>query len=1370
VRERSMAAMRLAGGRAQGCLLLACALLALESAGMALSAEGAVTHEFLPAVAAKLNEPVPATGPHGEPVPVPGPFSGLQSMTVDSGELFVAERYETASHESGTSRIDGFDSSSGSFRGQLPQLSSASFLHQGITVGHSTGEAQLYVAGDEPGTTNGVVAVLDSTGSVKALWTGTPEEAFGCFECAGPVALAVDANPSSLNDWAAGDVYVADRAKGVVDVFKPLAGGAREFVTQLRGPEPPSSVFSEPVGVAVNPSDGEVFIADTNGDSVDVFMPATLLGQYEFVKKLSGPPPSGSFQNVAGVTVDGGNGDVYVSEGTAGVLDEFSAAGKYAGRLTGTPRGSSGELRPFNQVESAAVDPVSHDVYVGDFREGGEGGVVDVFGPDVVLPDVTTGASAVKVTVEGVTGEGNIEATLDGTLNLEKEGPATCAFAWGTSSQFGRSARCEREVTEEEAPVHGHLNTLRPDTTYSYRLQGTNKNGTNPGESWQDQEFTTPGPGLRDESVSDVASSSVTLHASIDPHGAPTSFYLQYSTESTEACSPAHRCGLVPQVPAPVSGEGDVQVAPQHVQGLAPGTVYHYRVVAVSDLELEPGVVQPVSFAGSDQTFATQPASGLGGLPDGRRWELVSPPDKHGALMLWLEQADVIQAAATGGGLTFLATLPTEEHVEGFTGGFVQAMATRAPSGWSSQDISLSHSSAVGTSATHGPEYRAFSEDLSQAVAEPIGEFTSLAPFVSPPDTEHTPYLRHDSTCAAAPASCFEPLLTGAPGYEDVPEGTKFGGSPSEKFGKAQFVGASPDLAHILLSSEVALTTVATGGREQLYEWSGGRPPAQQLQLLSVLPHNGGPATANARFGADGQSARHAISDDGGRVVWSEEGGGQHLYVHDTTTDQTAQLDLVQPNVQPSSQASPQFQLASRDGSRLFFTDSQRLTADSGALPGQPDLYECEIAQLEGELRCDLSDLTPLRSQESAAVQGGLLGSSEDGSYLYFVANGVLGDGGEDGAVAGSCPGSGWTPQQQCNLYMLHYDSTTRVWESPRFIAVLSAQDHPDWGSNLAQKGQTARVSPDGTWLAFMSSRALTGYDNHDAHGEHQDEEVFLYNSAGRALLCASCNPTGARPVGTEYAKLKLVAGVNIWEPADWLAANIPAWTPYEAQRARYQSRYLSDSGRLFFNSSDALVAQDINNNEDVYQFEPAGVGDCVPSSPPFDAVKDGCVALISSGTAPGESAFLDASESGGDVFFLTSGQLTSQDTDTALDIYDAHACTATSPCLSAHVAPPACGTADACRAAPAPQPGIFGSPSSATLSATGNLTPQPPPRGSPTTAQIRAKKLAAALHACRSRYGRSKKRRAGCERQARRRYGKAHKAAHSANTNGKAK
>jgi hypothetical protein len=100
---------------------------------------------------------------------------------------------------------------------------------------------------------------------------------------------------------------------------------------------------------------------------------------------------------------------------------------------------------------------------------------------------------------------------------------------------------------------------------------------------------------------------------------------------------------------------------------------------------------------------------------------------------------------------------------------------------------------------------------------------------------------------------------------------------------------------------------------------------------------------------------------------------------------------------------------------------------------------------------------------------------------------------------------------------------------------------------------------------------------------------------------------------------------------------------------------------------------------------------------------------LISSGESGNESALLDASESGNEVFFMTTAKLSTQDFDNSYDIYDAHECTAASPCIPPPPsAAPECTTAEACRAAPQPEPGIYGAPASATFSGLGNLTPPP--------------------------------------------------------------
>ena len=206
----------------------------------------------------------------------------------------------------------------------------------------------------------------------------------------------------------------------------------------------------------------------------------------------------------------------------------------------------------------------------------------------------------------------------------------------------------------------------------------------------------------------------------------------------------------------------------------------------------------------------------------------------------------------------------------------------------------------------------------------------------------------------------------------------------------------------------------------------------------------------------------------------------------------------------------------------------------------------------------------------------------------------------------------------------------------------------------------------------------------------------------------------------------------------------------------------------MFFNSSDALVPQDNNHTGDVYEFEPIGVPEhsryaCTEVSATYSERSGGCVNLISSGESSEESGFLDASENGEDVFFLTASKLVPEDQDTSLDVYDAHECTEKSPCFVPPGAqPPPCNTADACKAAPAPQPSIFGAPASATLTSTGN--PPPAVVAKPKAKSLtRAQKLAKALKACAKQ---PKRKRAKCRAKAKRAYGpirkakKAHKGA----------
>jgi hypothetical protein len=226
----------------------------------------------------------------------------------------------------------------------------------------------------------------------------------------------------------------------------------------------------------------------------------------------------------------------------------------------------------------------------------------------------------------------------------------------------------------------------------------------------------------------------------------------------------------------------------------------------------------------------------------------------------------------------------------------------------------------------------------------------------------------------------------------------------------------------------------------------------------------------------------------------------------------------------------------------------------------------------------------------------------------------------------------------------------------------------------------------------------------------------------------------------------------GIWTE-HWLAGLLPAWDKVTVEASVYQSRYLSDTGRLFFMSSDALAPQDVNGVMDVYEFEPEGVGDCSGSSPTFNGTLGGCVSLISSGGSTEESVFMDASESGDDVFFLTAAKLRPEDYDSALDMYDARVCSTSSPCIPLPPAsPPPCSTGDSCKPAPALQPSIFGSAPSATFSGIGNLVGSPSPAVATPRSLTRSQRLARALRLCKRK--RSARKRTACERQARKLYG----------------
>ncbi len=1217
-------------------------------------------------------------------------------------------------------------------------------------------------------------SALSARGHVLGFSFGGPGAGSG--QLSGPAGVAVSE--------ATGDVYVVDRANDRIERFGPsgefiavwgwgVKDGAKEYevcVSECRAGLAGGSKGQLSSGGAIavdnsanlsDPSRGDVYVVmDARAEKGRL---AKFTGEGVLLAQLKQAGTEVKWEGaLAGVAVDG-SGRVWVYRGVEaeGTLERFSDG---EANVFQEPALPTEVLCP---KAGLAVDATGSDVYVDHEEPNGEGfcpaeegeparpvvaaklhsegeGLVTANG--ALDPLQTTG-----VAVDGASGEvlaDNVAAvaafgsggSLVQRFALPGEGPA--------GSGIAANAKTGEVYVADTAS--GKIDVFEPEP---------------PGK-----------PAVADLSAQDLTPTSAALSAQVNPTGSDTHYYFAYGTVDCVA-HPAS-CTDTPAPPGTDIGSGFTQqAAGVELQGLKPSTTYYYRLLAAN----EHGEAEGSETFG---TITTLPVA-AGVLPDGRAWELVSPFEKDGSSVEPLRnEGGLIQASEDGNSITYVTNGPIVSEPEGNRAPYpTQVLAERSPSRWSSQQIVTPRTKGEGFIPGEAPEYRFFSPDLSLSLVQPDNQ-AHIEPLEQPPlspeATEKTMYVRATAT------GLFQPLVTPA----NDTANTQFGE-------KLEFAGATPDLSHVVFASEVPLTAIGAAG---LYEWQSGKA----LEPVSVLP-DGMPALEPA-LGANNHNVRGAVSSDGSRVFWmgtAEVKVGEstetvrHLYMRDMASGRTLQIDAAAPPVmEPGEEESEVgFQAASSDGTKVFFTDTARLTEDSNLAPtigsttNPADLYECEIVEESGNLGCRLHDLTvDHRVGESASVLDIVPGVSEDGSYVYFVANGVLAPGASPGGcvkVHTETP----PPEARCNLYVWHHGTVT-------LIASLSDEDSPDWGrseASLLKGGEgsvepfqdladlTAGASPNGEHLAFMSNRSLTGFNNVDASPAAKgarDEEVYLYDATSKLLVCASCNPRGEQPHGVLDTELAgegvglLVDRREDWASktttaaptAHWLAGSIEGWSPLgfsSAAQALRQPRYLSNSGRLFFNSADPLVAvagahtrqETINKEpvqvgvESVYQFEPDGQGSCKEAQ--------GCVGVISSGTAEQESAFVDASASGNDAFFVTAQPLVAADRDTNFDLYDARVCTKESPCLtSAAASPRPCEAADACREPPTGVPGPTSPSGTAAFSAPGSNhtviergeSAPPPPR------ETRAQKLAKALKSCRTKWKHFRKHRTVCERQARKR------------------
>ncbi len=487
-------------------------------------------------------------------------------------------------------------------------------------------------------------------------------------------------------------------------------------------------------------------------------------------------------------------------------------------------------------------------------------------------------------------------------------------------------------------------------------------------------------------------------------------------------------------------------------------------------------------------------------------------------------------------------------------------------------------------------------------------------------------------------------------------------------------VGASADLSTIYFSTGSAFSEffeysngvfrqagVLPGGSVSPF---GARPAAGGIGESAGDPVN--PAQLNNQVSLDGSQAFFVSPDPEavGACTASNSGPGgcvPQLYVRERNPDGTQRTTLVSQSQLPGhvgqpaldgplavlspvwqggaagsggGPSAPFYVYASPDGSHAFFQSADRLTvsAPEGSAP-KAYSFDTETGVLE----------------YLPGVAGSIVAAAGDGSSFLF----------EDTALS-----------------PVELDRWSTGPEGGRVTSIAQLPAPPQIGRHgcAVLCVGPVRVSSDGSVAVFTTSSAIAGFN--DDGGFWQ---IFRYDATSNDLSCVSCPPAGITPSGDAIMS-RVDEGQILNNPAESFGeefnlADVRGVSP--------------DGSRVLFDTSDPLVARDVNGRQDVYEWE------------------NGTVYLLSSGTDSQDSVFLDSSESGGDVFFETAAGIGAGDLDGAYDVYDARV-----PRPGDNPPPAAVPcSGDVCQGPPS-APQLLGEPSSETFSGIGNLAPEasPPP------------------------------------------------------------
>jgi hypothetical protein len=995
-----------------------------------------------------------------------------------------------------------------------------------------------------------------------------------------------------------------------------------------------------------------------------------------------------------GIRVDHYSADCEPQKGACEPIDDFGEGQLGEGRKVCAGEGFGGFTCEF-AYKGVSVDEASHSVYVVNGNE------VSIFSD--ARPIVTT-EPATDVTTSSATLNGHVDPAGRGNIT-------SCHFEYGFDKTYGYSVPCAPDpnsnppgsnftaATNVSSPVTG----LSPGTHLHFRAVATNSAGAT--TTGADETFVTTAPpaidGLLAEKVTAV---SAELQAKVNPNGLTTTYHFQYGTSVFYGQEVS---GTIP------ASNADQEISAQ-LSGLTPHQSYHFRLVVENTVA---GKEEGGTTTSEDHSFSFFPPScpnenvrqqvKANFVPECRAYELVSPGDAKGTQLY------------PGGPNTGYATSPSRLAFTGLWSILPESggspldsvgdlyVATRTPTGWVSRyvgppakDVATAGGPPQGLFNQGGPPFlgydtsgasTAFRADIIQSNdltdlhmdtfldwndgSNELGfrnktPISSNAPYVWKANGE---FVDRWPTNLATVRPGLNPYLEGGvnPGgmaalnCPEIEEGPNF--CPGE-------VAGSADLNHFAFSTEWNI--FAPGGQlsapGSVYDNDTG---AGSVTVASKLP-SGSPIPAEPTDHAGDPLEVPGLSTNGSHVLIDSPGTGPcglvncpvppcgttfggvihcptypgHFYMrvngavtfdvsqgHDvtyvgTTADYskvyfTSEEQLTNEDHDASVDLYMWSQKGDEEGHPLVLVSKGNNAGNAGE-PGQSDSCVGGFS-ISGEGKSKNCDVITYSEQAYCQLTGGQGGNcrsdnsiaAENGDIYFFSPE--------------QLDGSRGIPNR-LNLYDFRNGAV-------QFVATFSGGQHciespvPGFTDNACSATPIARlqVSPDDSHAAFLTDSPVTQYNSAGFL------EMYVYDPASRRLVCASCVPNG--------------------EP------------PSSDAEGSQDGLFMTNDGRVFFSTEDALTHTDTNNAQDVYEY--------IEGRPQLITTGTGETRVAAGFTSSllNPPGLVGVSADGTDVYFSTYDTLTPADRNGLfLKFYDARS----GGGFPSNAEQPPCEAADECHGA----------------------------------------------------------------------------------------